>query len=316
MAEYRKIIGFGKHSSIITLPKRWTEQHNLKPGDSVLIDVLTNNIIITPGKTFFDESEQKIIVIETDEEIETSILRFRIIDAYINNADKIIIKGSKVSTIAKTIREIINELMALEIIEASTDKITAECYLNMKEVSVLSLLRKIDNIIKSMLIDLEAVLKKDNKFKEFDLKKDIEERDKDINRITYLILRTVKYSLENPYLLKSKIGKPSLLSIWDMAKNMELIGDNIKELTLLSDLIPEKSLDNIALLIKRIAEDYSEMTRAYFKNDKEKAIKLFKKKKFCEEKAIINNDDKTVMIVDEHLKTICLLISRIAYLFE
>ena len=45
---FRKIIGFGDGSFVVSLPKDWVIKNGLKKGDDVSVDVDTNLVRITP----------------------------------------------------------------------------------------------------------------------------------------------------------------------------------------------------------------------------------------------------------------------------
>ncbi len=312
MAEYRKIIKFGKHSLIISLPKSWTRQNNLKQGDSVLMDVLSHNLIVSPGASEYESSEEKVVLISLDTEEDLMLVQFRIVDSYINNANKIVITGRLLGNDASYIREIMHRMIALEIIEATPDRLVAKCYLNMNDISVSSLLKKIDNIIRSMFLDVLAQIREPDKFGDFDLVQNITQRDQDINRLSYLILRTIKYSFENPYAIKSSKSKVSFLSVWDTTKTLELIGDEIKAIANLLETITSGNIRYEANRINSLSGLYSKMITAYFKGNKDQAIKLSQKSPRCADLKSVSS----FMELDAHIGKLCDLIISISYLFD
>ena len=115
----RKLIKQGVGLTIY-LPKRWTDQRNLKQGDQVEISTLNNNLIISPP---LKNKEKKAINLNIINQKE-SVIRTEIVNAYRLGFDKIIIEtNAKKQEINKIVN---NFLVGFEIFEISNKKYSIE----------------------------------------------------------------------------------------------------------------------------------------------------------------------------------------------
>ena len=49
--EYRKLISFGKSSFVVSMPKPWVTQNNLKKGDLIYMEESGSSLILNPTKS-------------------------------------------------------------------------------------------------------------------------------------------------------------------------------------------------------------------------------------------------------------------------
>jgi phosphate uptake regulator len=262
MTDYRKLIKFGNNSIIMSLPKSWANHHKLEPGQSVRIEQHADNLIISPQSTGTTRTERHYHFTIADDEA-TSIKR-KIANAYVNNCDLITIKGA-IPEKNKELRDLIHQFMALEIIEETATTLQAKCYLNMHDINTNTLIRKIDAIIKSMFKDLDDHLTNPKQFSNIDVPQNLAERDGDINRLCFLIMRSVKHALEHPHEYEKKAQ--DLLCIWDFAQTVEKIGDQLKRVARLVELLDNKPAKAMHALIKKVASHYDCVMTAYHKKN-------------------------------------------------
>jgi phosphate uptake regulator len=278
MSTYRKIIKFGKNSLIITLPKEWTERNGIEPGDSVKLDILSKDLLIAPRYEEGGKPPAKQVLISADIDDYQTIKR-RIISSYIENADTITIKGKLIPTHAKNIRETMHGILALEIMEESPDRIIANCFLNMNDISLSSILRKVDNIIRSMFIDIISQVREPHKYAHLNIITNIGERDRDVNRLIILVLRCIKHYLENPRSRRAGMESSILVEQWDWARILEKIGDELKRASRLIPHLNNEQAQALIILIELIYKYYQDIMQALFKRDLEALYKLETKKK-------------------------------------
>ena len=214
--EYRKLISFGKNSFVISIPKPWVRQHKLKKGDVIYVDETNNNLILHPN--YEDKEDDKEIVIPINGKSLKHIHR-EIIAAYVHNYKRIKLIGSDIKDKATKIQEMIQKLVALEIVEQDSKKIIATDFLNVKDISLEQMTKKMAVISKSMLCDCK------NMFNE-DTYSSIYLRDKDINKFRFLVYRIVWYGLENPSaaLKLFKLNQMGLFNNWWLSFSIEQIG--------------------------------------------------------------------------------------------
>ena len=150
------------------------------------------------------------------------MIRRELISAYLNDYSTIKVKGNNLKNIAANVRQEIQNLMALEIIEQSEDMIITKDFLNVEDISISELIRKMDIIVRSMLLSLKGSLN-ENKFPT------ISNMDMDINRLFFAVLRTMKRCFANPAIMQNmKLDYLKLFQLWNIAYYLESVGDHIK----------------------------------------------------------------------------------------
>ncbi|MCX6707491.1 MAG: phosphate uptake regulator PhoU, partial [Candidatus Woesearchaeota archaeon] len=85
---------------------------------------------------------------------------------------------------AASIKLILRNLTGIEIIQQDSERIIAKDLLNINEISIETLIRRMDNITRSMLTDSISCLRKD-------IYEEIYERDMEVNRLLYLAYRVI-----------------------------------------------------------------------------------------------------------------------------
>lgn len=293
--EYRKIIGFGKSSFVLSLPKPWLEKNKLKKGDLVSVDSRENDLILSSKKEAESGSKQKEIIIDTNGKDIDHIKR-EIIPAYMHNYNTIIIKGKDLTSKAKEIRDILHNLMALEIMEQSSERIVAKDFLDMEKISIKNMIRKVDVIIREMIIDSKELLAQ----KDYDnsLYDNIVHRDDDINRLSYLIFRTIRFSLDNPIIEKKhNITVKDLVMWWRITEHLESLGDEIKVLCRHFQYLKKKQSKNLLLeYLDSVQSLYLETLKAIHNKNINIALAMGKKKN-----NLLNKFEKSFFAQENHL---------------
>jgi len=187
--EYRKIISFGKSSFVISLPKNWIRRNNLGKGDLVYLNEVKEGIVVQPEPNS-DDSKFKEIVINVDGKTEEGLSR-EVCTAYILNHRKVIFKGNELKSKVKSIQTVIQSLIALEIMEQTPDSIVAQDFLNMDTISIQDLIKKMDIVTRTMIKETKLNFDEDHI-------STLDDRDKDVNRLYFLVYRSVLYNLQNP----------------------------------------------------------------------------------------------------------------------
>ncbi|MFQ5475044.1 MAG: AbrB/MazE/SpoVT family DNA-binding domain-containing protein, partial [Candidatus Nanoarchaeia archaeon] len=264
--EFRKIIEFGKSSYIVSLPKKWVTANKLKKGDVVNVEETAEGLVILPKHK--DRKEETSITINVDNQSMKAI-RSQIVSSYIQGHHEMIFQGKNLAEHAEDIRESIHNLIALEIMEETSKKIVAKDFLNIRELSVENLIRKMDIIVKEMISDSKQA-------KDSDVHANIVIRDSDINRIVYLVFRIIRHLQNNPRPAKG-MSDEELLKSWVVADSIESIGDHVK------------SVAGVMRNVKRLEEDgwndlfrtytevetmYRNAIKSYYTKDVELAYKL------------------------------------------
>ena len=251
-ADYRKIIKFGNSSHVVSLPKKWLEKNQLKKGDSLFFEENENNDLVLSSKKE-GEKEIKEIVISADKKDVEKVVS-EVIAAYVNNYKTIKIKGKDLSNVSKRVKKVLNDFVAVEVVQETPNLIVAKDFLDINESTQKDLIRKIDLTTRSMLEDSINCIKK-KKFQ------DLSKRDREVNKLNFLIYKISKNALRDPEILnKLNIKSVHLVMDWMVVSNIEKLADETKRIAKFvkcKDLTAEQS--------KELTEIYKEM-EVYFKD--------------------------------------------------
>jgi len=158
--EYRKLVEFGKASYVITLPKSWIKRNKLKKGSTVKIETKEDFLVLTTENTktdFSNNKEERRIILDTDkllekgfenqkEEEKSYFISMLIFSAYVNGYNVIIIKGNK-----NMMKDIVEEIIGLEVVEETSEKIITRFLIDIKEVSLDKMLDRTDVMFKTLI---------------------------------------------------------------------------------------------------------------------------------------------------------------------
>jgi phosphate uptake regulator len=288
--EIRKLIKFGNNSFIVSLPKPWIVKNKLIKGSLIYVLASGNQLVLSPQKAKVSLEDKNITLDFRDEPYET--MRRKIIACYINNYKqmKILFTSNKA---AQEIRTIIQNLMALEVIEQGSNIIIAKDYLNMSDISISNLSRKMDTIIRTMFSDIIETLKKGDFKGNTDLADNIAARDSDINRLAFLIMRYVKYVLVDPE-LKSEGDDYDYLSYYELAQFLERIADELKRSARYVTRDEFSNVNDIKDLFIDTEKLYLNAMKTYYNKDREQAYKVA-----TEKNPVLN---KVLAAIDKHEK--------------
>ncbi|MBU0535481.1 MAG: phosphate uptake regulator PhoU [Nanoarchaeota archaeon] len=267
--ESRKIISFGNSSYVVSLPKDWVKENKLKKGDTIHIDEKSDELTLYPGNTGEKRIEPKTIIIESENK-DHKMIQTEIISAYLNNYDVIEVKGKLTKDKAVQVKAILRNLSGIEIIKQDATKIVAKDLLNINEISIETMIRRMDNIVRSMLLDSIKSIHED-------LYEEIYERDQDVNRLVFLAYRVLRAAI-----IDSKIAKNmqkaniELLFSQVLIEKLEKVADKTKRVARFlkqSNLTDaeKKELEEIYIQIK---DCFFEVMKAYYKKDLDLAFKI------------------------------------------
>jgi|SRR3989344_891336 len=270
MENFRKIIKFGNSSFVLSLPIDWIKKNSLGKGDLVSISENINNELVLSASSKEKSVQRKEIVIDINNK-DLSRIKREIVSAYLNSYGVIRIKGKISANLIEEIKTITKGLTALEIVEQNPDSLIAKDFLDVGEITFQEILRKMDTITRSMIVDLKSIDKED-------LSKSIIARDEEVNRMVYLIIRTMRFTLNTPSLShkENRVSMGNILSIWDIALTIESIADDVKRTAReFSKIKTSLQIKNeILQVLEGIEHFYWESMKAYYTSDVELAFKL------------------------------------------
>ena len=299
--EHRKLIKFGNSSHIVSLPNTWLKKNGLSKGDTLYLEENGNNELILSSQKKEKTIEEKQITIETDSKQKKEVSR-EIISAYINNYKTIKLVGKNIEKKSKEIREILKSLSGIEVLEQTKDNIIAKDFINMENISLMHLIRRMDILTRNMLNDAKDSLQKE-------VYQSLMQRDEDINRLVFLAYRVAKFSIENPdKVINDKTQTIDFAILWQIADHLERFADETKRssrfLMKLGKTIPEKK--EIESIFKEIDNCYITTMKSFYAKDNKLALNIADMtKKLIEKCDKLSNKtkEKNIVILAERLKT-------------
>jgi phosphate uptake regulator len=274
--EARKVYVSGGSTYVISLPKKWVNKTNLKPGDSLIVTEHGSSLLI---ETSVIEKESRTKEIKISQITSSEALERILIAFYLVGYDTIKIKLDRKDHLAyrEIIRNILDYLIGVEIVEDTNEAMTLEIMLDYKRMSTMPILQRMFSINKSMLLDLGKALKN----MDIGLTKDIIVREKEIDRLYFLVVRQLKSAVEYPQVAE-KLGIESqrdCLGYRIVVKVLERIADHIeniaKSYVQLSVIQKEAHLDQYIDLTNNTVTTFEKSIQALFIRDDEKAEIVF-----------------------------------------
>jgi phosphate uptake regulator len=259
--ETRKLQLTGGSTYIVSLPKRWIAQNQLKRGSSVKLreeeegGLLT---IVPPSLTVQKRVDDATIKVSPKDDTET--IARKIVSAYLAGYSSIHIKTDQQQLSAKQRHDmkifVRGMLVGTEIVTDTSTELTLQVLLTYPELTIQSALRRMSIITTSMHKDAILALKtRDNL-----LAKEVISTDNEVDRFNLYVIRLLKTAIQNPRLTKDigLVNGKDCLGYRIVTKSVERTADhavNIAEnvLTLKHDLdnhIVEKIEKMSAIAIK------------------------------------------------------------------
>ena len=310
--EGRKIIRFGNSSHVVSVPKSWIQENKLKKGDLVYFEQNSNGELVLWPKEREDVKEKKITIDVNGKSVRD--MEREIIAAYIKGFNILSIETSDLRKSSVTIKRILKNLVGIEILEKSSKEIVAADFLDIKNVSLKGVIKRMDTNIRSMFDDINSCLSEGSVCQEhFD---EIYETDTDVNKFYFLLWKITVMGLNNPSLLhKLKTDAVELVHTWWLAMSIERIGDELKRIArgLKDTKIKNGSIKRFREIFNTVKKTYIDATNAYYKNDTEAAYGITAKRRdIMGECETLSSKDRGTVNINEKVKTIQTQIHNIA----
>ncbi len=274
--ETRKVYVSGGSTYVISLPKKWVKKTNLKPGDSLVVTEHGSSLLIESGIVEKESltKEIRISMVKSSEALERILIAY-----YLTGYDTIKVNLDRKDHLAyrEIIRKILDYLIGVEIVEDTHKAMTLEIMLEYKRLSTRQILLRMFSIDKSMLLDLARAMKN----QDMGLAKDIMAREKEIDRLYFLVVRQLKSAVEFQQIAE-KLGIESqrdCLGYRIVVKVLERIGDHIENIAKsyiqLFEVQNDILLNDFLNLINTIAGTFENSIQALFSRNGENAETVF-----------------------------------------
>ncbi len=264
--EIRKLQYSGKGTYVLSLPKRWLEQHDLSKGAKFAIQELDNGLYITPK---FNVTVGKTDTLQVSEYISKEITA-----RYTYGYDKVIVRGPISSHYRTLITDTLRELLGYDIIDESADQIVITDLLDPSQLNIDKTLRREFFLASLMVQDAVKALHTHDII----LAEDVILRDSEVNKLDFLTVRQIRTALQATTLAET-IGVRPLESI-DLrivSKGIEEIGDHAASIAhRVPDLhkCPEELLARIREYGTLALSHATQAVQAFMNADKEQSARL------------------------------------------
>ena len=278
--ETRKVYVSGGSTYVISLPKKWVRKTDLKAGDSLVVTEQGGSLLIGTGVNEKEPTakEVKISQLMSSEALERLVIAF-----YLVGYDTIKVRLDRKDHLPyrKSIRKILDYLIGIEIVEDTNDSMTLEIMVDYKRMSTMQILQRMYSINRSMLLDLGKALKT----MDVGLAKDVIVREREIDRLYFLVVRQLKSAVEYPRIAE-KLGienQRDCLGYRIVVKVLERIADHIENIAKsyiqLIEFQKDLTLDDFVRLNNSIVAVFEKSMSALFTRDLTLAEKILQELK-------------------------------------
>ncbi|MBI1935806.1 phosphate uptake regulator PhoU [Candidatus Woesearchaeota archaeon] len=251
------------------MPKGWVERNKLKKGDLISVNDDGFELVLKAGNADKKQEPSEISIDAKGKDV--GLLKAEIVSSYLNDYDTINILFDINSKDAIKIKEVIRNLSGLEIMEQTSTRITAKNLINVNEISIRNIIRRMDIITRAMMEDLTLCSRDQCSFES------IHHRDTDVNRLYYLGYRVIKNAMKNPRIARSLETEPwKLHSDTLILKKLEKIADKQKRIARFLHTA-EFDRETVELLDKAnmgISEAYNSVMKSYYNQDTKSAFSI------------------------------------------
>jgi len=299
--EARKVYVSGGSTYVISLPKKWVTKTNLKPGDSLVVTEHGSSLLIETSviERESQTKEIKISQVTSSEALERIIIAF-----YLVGYDTIRIKLDRKDHLPyrKSIRNILDYLIGIEIVEDTNDLMTLEIMVDYKRMMTMQVLQRMFSLDRSMLLDLGKAFKN----MDIGLAKDVIVREREIDRLYFLVVRQLKSAVEYQQVAE-KLGienQRDCLGYRITVKALERIADHIENIAKsyiqLADIQKDVQLNDFIKLNNNIIVIFEKSVDALFTRNHVLAEKIFQELKEINEfhsaisNELLQSNDKNI----------------------
>ena len=268
--EIRRVQMTGGSSYIVTLPKGWITNQNIRKNDPIgLISQSDGTLLITPKMN--KEQTQLKKKFYVDDSLNKKFLFRSLIGAYIAGYNSILIKSSNrlPPSVRIIVRDFTHTTIGQEVVEETSDSILIKDLLNPAEMPFHRTIKRMHIMVKGMYEDTLLALKNNDK----DLAEDVLTRDNEIDRLHWLVARQHNIIEKNVNFaekmgITARVASTSFL----ISRIIERIGDHIIKIAhntiiVLNHKIDKKIISKIEEAGKLSIELFSRSIGAFSKKD-------------------------------------------------
>ena len=259
----RTLVKSGPSSFVVSLPKEWVDKKKLKQGDNIYVEENIDGDLKISSVQKKPISKKEKIIINIDGKNMFTVQR-EILEAYVNSHKYIRIQGKTFAKNVSEIKKIVENLVALEIVDEDKDMIELRDFLSLEDATISGVMRRMDNIARSMLTDLPDSIQNP------EVADGIIQRDVNINRLIYLAQKLIKAAMNDDSILTAlALKKTEIVSYWELGMQLEKIGDEFKRIAKISAHVKKDfDIKTLKTILAKIKDIYCQTMNAHYKNDK------------------------------------------------
>jgi phosphate uptake regulator len=201
--ETRKLQFTGGSTYIISLPKRWIDQNQLKKGSVIKLREEEGGLLsIIPSESAVQQERDEAVIKVESKDSPDSVIR-KTVSAYVVGYTMIHIKAEKQKQLSTKQRYELKNfsrhmLVGTEIVTDTPEELTLQVLLSYPELSIQSALRRRSIITASMQRDAMTALKGSDS----QHAKEVLTTDNEVDRFNLYIVRQLKTAIQNPRIIK------------------------------------------------------------------------------------------------------------------
>ncbi|GAB7015754.1 PhoU domain-containing protein [Methanogenium cariaci] len=272
--EIRKVQVTGGSSFIVSLPKEWIKASGIHKNDPVgLIMQPDGSLTVTPGISKKAAERRKVFDLNRFDHAD--ILFRSLIGAYVAgyNIIEIVSPGRIPSWVHKTVRKFTQRTVGQEVSDQTDKKIVIRDLLNPGEMPFASTLRRMGVIVAGMQRDAVFALKT----RDEGLAEDVILRDRDVNRLYWLVARQFNLLLRNVSLSREMGVDIELALIYlQISRVIERVGDHVVKVaesirSLMYTSLEKRMIDLIEIKSRESLDIFEGSLESFFEKDIVKA---------------------------------------------
>ena len=258
----------------MTLPKKWAESADVKPGDTVYVDQLKNGaLIVLSEKVLKAAGGAKDFTINCDAITEPSLLDRLIVGSYVQGAEtvKVVSQTPMNGEQIERVRTITRKLVGFDVVETSINDMLLQCSIDPTKFEIYTLFQRLSTIASTMLNRVMDALMGLNA----ELAREVMIREDEAKGVYWLITRLLTLAREFP-IVADQIGLKELIdpSLRMIAKNLRRVtyccknvAAIVHDLYTIRDEIDTEELAKVALLDQMVKAIFQKTVDAFFARD-------------------------------------------------
>ena len=216
--ELRKLQRTPDGTFLVTIPKAWAKRAGLGAGSVVSYEERLDGRLLLSPKIGEERAPQEVVLDASP------LLRREIIERYLLGYDIIRVQSKDpLSPILRDdVRRTTKRMVGLEVVEEDSRKIVLQCLVEPSLLVPERILRRLEMLSMPMELDAVQAFVKSN----LELAKGVIERDEEVDRWYFLLVRLVRAAISNTYLLeKIKVSSVDCLDFRLLGSYIETFAD-------------------------------------------------------------------------------------------